>query len=82
VKVVVILGFLLLLIFTFVYNTSITYYGTIGIRELQQNNNEYLVVVEGDFGVRKSNFNDNDTFGIAEYEDSRMGYFSFKNHSS
>lgn len=73
-KIIIILG-VLLLIFIFLYNyyASITYYGTIEIRELEQENNEYIVAVEGDFGVKRSNFNDKDTFNIVEDEKSKEG---------
>ena len=63
----------LLLIFLYIYNVSITYYGTVEIREMKQNNNEYIVVVEGDFGVKKSSFNERDTFNIVENKESRVG---------
>lgn len=72
-KISIISGFLLFLILLFIYNASITYYGTIEIRELNQSNNEYIVVVEGDFGVKKSKFNESDTFNIVENEESRVG---------
>lgn len=73
-KIIIILG-VLLVIFIFLYNyyASITYYGTIEIRELDQVNNEYVVSVEGDFGVKSSNFKEKDTFNIVENEKSKEG---------
>jgi len=70
---IVILGLLLTSIFLFNYYASISYYGTVEIRDVQQDNNEYVVVVEGDFGVREAHFNEKDTFRIFENEEYRDG---------
>ncbi|WP_332646002.1 hypothetical protein [Lysinibacillus sp. 54212] len=72
VKIIIILG-VLLFIFLYNYYASTTYFGTIEIRELKQDNNEYVVVVEGYFGVKESNFNEKDTFSIVENEEYREG---------
>lgn len=77
-KKITVLGFLLLLtfIFLFIYNASTTYFGFIEIRELEQVNNEFIVIVEGDFGVEKSIFNQNDYFRIVENGESREGHIA------
>ncbi|WP_117161138.1 hypothetical protein [Paraliobacillus sp. X-1268] len=76
-KIRVISALLLLSIFLFVYffnyNASTTYYETIEIRELNEDNNQYVVVLEGGFGVKKSNFTEYNTFNIIENEESRVG---------
>lgn len=73
-KTIIIFGVLLvLLIFLYNYNASISYYGTIEIRELKHDNDEYIVVVEGDFGVKESSFKERDSFTIRENEESREG---------
>lgn len=73
-KIIIIFGVLLLsFIFLFNYYASTSYYGTIEIRELKQDNNEYVVAVEGDFGVKKANFNEKETFNIVENEEFRVG---------
>jgi len=74
-KVAIIAGLLLLFIFLFqyMYNPSTAYYGTVTISELKEVNNEYYVVVEGDFGLKISTFNEEDTFDIRENEERREG---------
>lgn len=74
-KITIILVVLFLFVFLFLFNyyASISYFGTIEIRELKQENNEYVVAVEGDFGVKESNFNEKDTFNIVENEEYREG---------
>ncbi|WP_117170258.1 hypothetical protein [Paraliobacillus sediminis] len=76
-KITVISALLLLSVFLFVYffiyNASTTYYGTIEIRKLNEDDNQYVVVLEGGFGVKKSNFTKYNTFNIIENEESRVG---------
>lgn len=75
-KIIILLGVLLTFsVLLFNYYASITYYGMIEVKELKKDNNEYVVVVEGDFGVKKSVFNEKDTFKIIENnnEDIREG---------
>ena len=75
-KIIIFVGVLLpFFIFLFNYYASSTYYGIIEIIELKRDNNEYVVVIEGDFGVEKSIFNEKDTFKIIENdnEDIRVG---------
>lgn len=74
-EITIILGvlFLFVLLFLTNYYASTTHFGTIEIRELEQNNDAYTVVVEGDFGVKKTEFNEKDTFNIVENEVSIEG---------
>lgn len=69
--------FAVLLLIAFIlfyrYNASTSYFGLVEIRELQQNHNEFLIVVESDVGVKTSTFQQNDDINIVENEESREG---------
>ncbi|MEK4129665.1 hypothetical protein NYE67_08270 [Solibacillus sp. FSL W8-0474] len=71
-KIIIILS-VLLFIFLYYYYVSIIYFGTIEIRELKQDNNDFVVVVEGDFGVKEAILNEKDSFNIIENEQRREG---------
>ena len=73
-KNIAILGVILITIIVYLYyNSSITYFGFVEIRELKQHKNELTVTFEGDFGVRTSSFNIDDYFTIFEDEKPKEG---------
>ncbi|MYL73161.1 hypothetical protein GLW00_20375 [Halobacillus litoralis] len=72
---IVLIGFILLstFIFLYKYNVKTSYFGVIEVKDLKQVNNEYIVTVEGDFGEKKSVFDQDDYFRIVEDEETREG---------
>ncbi len=68
-KSVAILGVLLVTITVYLYyNSSITYFGIVEIRELEHHTDESKITFEGDFGVRTSSFKNDDYFIIFKDE--------------
>ena len=72
---IALVGFILLstFIFLYKYNVKTFYFGVIEVKDLKQVNNDYIVTVEGDFGEKKSVFDQDDYFRIVEDEETREG---------
>ncbi|SDP81740.1 hypothetical protein [Halobacillus aidingensis] len=72
---IALVGFILLstVIFLYKYNVKTSYFGVIEVKDLKQVNKEYIVTVEGDFGEKKSVFNQDDYLQIVEDEETREG---------
>ncbi|WP_099157091.1 hypothetical protein [Virgibacillus ndiopensis] len=55
------------------YNKSTSYFGFVEVGELGHIDNEFIVTVEGNFGIKTSVFDENEFFTIFENEEPRDG---------